>query len=411
MDAENSQPSISVKRRLDAYIRMVLTSLDSDELEALGRLACARYFDRDVFVALGGEHLGLSFDHIIRLPIVERFAADRDNYQLIRDVREALISELAFEEYQKTCKRLYELYRDRDDVEALYHLFAIDAATACRRLMEMFSAAEATFDLARCHRLVRTAKARSAYLTPGLHFALRELERRLAAYWLWAEGRYRTVSYVERDETRSALAGLLAARAESWLLHVHGPAGAGKSMFVDHAIARRLCPDIPCAKIDFNYVVDPVAAMGEPWRLVLRMAEQLAIQLDDRSLTQLAGEYRPILEANFSAYALPRERASSARSVTEATPGTDDIVTRFGDMVSLCTGSEPVVLAFDTLDVAATGSAANIEPLLDVLIRLRQRIHGLRVIFSGRHELTSLRPDARAGFQVLELWPLPADAA
>lgn len=393
----------------------ILGNLTDAERSNLARLACARYFDRQVFAAVNPPASELTYEHITRLPIVQRYRSDTDAYELIGGLGPSLIASLTDQQHRDVSASLYQLYRDSDDIEALYHLFVADAGSADQRLHALFQEADEQFDLPRCHLLLQVAMERQAYVTSAMRKRFRSLLRRLETRRLWAEERYSTVFYVERADVESALRDLLDNHSDTWILHVHAPGGRGKTMFIDAAISRMCAPDIPCAKIDFDYVIHTVAVSREPWRLIIRIAEQLAVQLEDRALADLVDEYRDLVASDFSLAALPRGRGVPGQPTRERSSLTDELTTRFASIVTDRMGSDPVLLVFDTLENALHSPGTDIGRIAETLARIRELVTGLRVILAGRFNLAnrvmSMTMTLASEARVVEIPPFsPAEA-
>ena len=144
------------------------------------------------------------------------------------------------------------------------------------------------------------------------------------------------------------------------MLELQGFGGYGKTMHVRWLIARRCVPAdarIPCARIDFD-AIDPVAAIREPYLILLEMAEQLDRQLPGDAFGKLVRTYsadrtvlyhrrhadtaRPPLIKDSTELAQVEARLTAAREVER----------RFRNRLAEIPGDKPVVLILDTLEVA-----------------------------------------------------------
>ncbi len=195
-------------------------------------------------------------------------------------------------------KRLADFYADaKDSLEQLYHLAVVNPPAAAELLDDLYTPADKQFDLPQCSAILRTLEERPPRLSapellgPELREVMAVKRVRLDTRVLWAQEYRATIPYVERNETRPLLGALLA-DAQHWLLNLSAPGGMGKSMYIRAVVARHSAMDgIPCAKIDFDFVPHLANVAAEPWRLLLRTAEQLNRQLRDSPFQELLTSY------------------------------------------------------------------------------------------------------------------------
>src|SRR5262249_45248659 len=101
----------------------------------------------------------------------------------------------------------------------------------------------------------------------------------------WADEFFRSGRYLDR-EALQRFADAVLDTGPRWIWQLWAKGGMGKSMFLRWFIARRCVPDregasrgcIPCARLDFDTLVRQ-ETNRDPWRLLLKLAEQLNEQL------------------------------------------------------------------------------------------------------------------------------------
>jgi hypothetical protein len=391
------------------------------EAELLKRCSTVRSFDADLFRLLAAE---ANADPQIEPLVMGGYSEEvpsRDGVYRLRDtVRSDHFANWwsgsvevgpAPPDLANLSRRLVEYYDERgDDVEALYHELAADPDAGLARFEALYAKADADFDLPRCRDLVDVLGERLELL--GTHAG--ELRNRYRAYLdargYWVEDWYRTARFLEPSATQGVVDSLL--NGDHPVLQLSATGGMGKTTLLRWLIARKAVPEperVACARVDFD-MVDTSVAIHNPELVLLELAAQLNEQLHDRP-------YRELLREHGHRRARLRLRPSS---IAEATSGFDnaadveDIRRRVLAVIRELPASERVLVILDTLEVALFGGGAGspdaLVPLLEAAAELRAGSPSVRMIFSGRYELSGkveafdrLFPDAAS----LELTPFP----
>lgn len=332
-------------------------------------------------------------------------------------------------------------YRERSEgeagqehvLEALYHQLGsieergpalaelearFDAALALAPGEEDQPAEKGRVDVAAAHDLLRLledwARLGDAE-AEALH--LRSTPR-LARRSRWIREREATRTYYRRafeDETWRRLRDA----PERWILQLHAPGGAGKTMFVQNLLAR-ICPaeEIPCARIDFDYVAHLVTATNQPWRILLLIARQLNRQLEGSPFDSLLERFGRFETRVFPA--APGRRLGAPERLdegadTELEHAALEVPTLFRILLAESRGVEPVVVVLDTLENLLETEGSSLLALIDELARVRHgetgepreggeepwmtsdRVSGLRLVLSGRFDLAGSRHERWGG--------------
>lgn len=380
-----------------------------DQKELLRGCATVRYFDRTLYEQVLQSEGTLSFDELTTLRWIERLSGPGERYQ-VGSLRAELFASWwppaqrssRLEEtpvaLRQFSERLVAYYTaQKDPLEALYHLVAVDRTAAARQLDALFQPALDAFDLPRCHAIVRLLEEReSSPLSLGVALAtrLQEKRRQLATRTMWAYEYYETIVYLERAQTKE-LATELIADPQHWILHLFAMGGMGKTMFIRAVIARYCVPrGIPCARIDFDFVPHIAHIAREPWRLLLHIAEQLDRQLPNAPFSGLLVSYAPFAaETSKRRIVSPRAFVAVSQEVEQATRQT--VIDRFIDILRENGAGRPLLLIFDTLENLRSRQL-DLTDAFDLLKRLHDQYPQLRVILAGRFDLAEAiaTPDA-----------------
>src|SRR5581483_262946 len=156
----------------------------------------------------------------------------------------------------------------------------------------------------------------------------------------------------------------LLAADDPWIMQLYARGGLGKTMFLSWAIGRRCVPQrIPCARLDFDFSIAQ-QLVSEPWSMAQELAEQWDEQFENRPFQEL--------------------RANLARN-----SGRDQALSRLGSILGQALpNGKPAVLLFDTLEMVLVPHPETMVDLLTLAEHLHDACPMLRVILSGRHNLT-----------------------
>jgi hypothetical protein len=282
---------------------------------------------------------------------------------------------------------------DPDDAVGL-RLFA-GPLGAAEQWKDLYAQADGRFDIVRCRRLLGLL-GWAASVTPEIEALREDYETYVEARSLWTDEWYRTGSFLLPAASREAMECLLAGQ-QGRMLELRGYGGYGKTMHIRWLIARRCVPAdarIPCARIDFD-VVDPIAATREPHLLLLEMADQLDQQLAGDAFGRLVRTYSSDRARLYRRARATKVRSSAANDPADdgTRPGAaDDVLRRFGGRLAELRPDQPVVLILDTLEVPMhlpdTPGGSAIKPLLGVLAAVQEQAPCVRIILSGRYEIS-----------------------
>ncbi len=329
------------------------------------------------------------------LPSVE---TGRQRYQLAESMRPLIFAaawigpgaspgapDAVSPDLQALSRQLADFYAGKDDYEQIYHLIAADQGEALRRFVELYQKADLTFDLPRCHALLRIFDERSALLSGAVKETVNRRRFRLDARSQWADEYYGTALYFERAQTSGLLGDLLSA-AQRWILHIFAPGGTGKTMYIRHLIARRCVRgQIPVAYVDFDYVLMPDMAVVQPWRMLVSLIDQINIQIAGRPFGELLAAYARFQHPT-DARDIVRLRTPQTVAQEEAARLRDELILRFANILGETRGEKPVVFIFDTLENLRQ-RRLDLTETFALLRDLRARCPGLRVVLSGRYNL------------------------
>ena len=263
----------------------------------LRRLSAARFFDHELAESclLSGLESPPSMAELITWPGVEALPGPGKIYRLESSARESAYRtwwqhDPDAARSTKTPKALRTLskclagqFEQRGEAqEQLYHLVAANQKKAAALFRHLYEQAEQAFDLPQCHALLQILDERKILLGQALKTLWAEKRQRLETWSMWAPEYYETIVYFERPLTRRLIPDLIAGQ-EHWVLHLFALGGRGITIVTLPSSARDCVPHgIPCARIDFDFVPHMIEAAREPWRLLLRIADQLNRQLPKR---------------------------------------------------------------------------------------------------------------------------------
>ncbi|MHB9757030.1 hypothetical protein ACYBSK_21885 [Streptomyces sp. BYX5S] len=379
--------------------------LPGEWTEVLQAAAVARFFDEETYREVIQPFLGVtrpSLTALLQRGAVEEVAGQRLSYQVPDTHRPAyLLPWLEENSAPPDPARLPELERRLSEHwgargrpnERLRHLMLADPQAAAALFTELFLASDAKRDFTRCQDLVDVlADPDRATIAPRPLLKLAEDRAGyLRARTYWAADYARCAQFLEPDGLWERAKRLLSPQGPR-VWQMHGTGGTGKTMQLRWLVSRRAVtadPDINCARIDFD-VVDPLNAAHWPWLLLLEAAEQLEQRLPQRVFTGLDkyAAYRSLLRRPTSRSAA--EAARGIRSQDESRIGRE-VVEAFTSRFNKSFGAErpqPVLLVVDTLEEVVLRSASRTDGLLRLLGETVRACPALRLILSGRPDLS-----------------------
>jgi hypothetical protein len=272
----------------------------------------------------------------------------------------------------------------------------VDQRAALQDWRELYAEADRRFDLLRCRSLIGLL-AWPATVSSEVEEVYGDFQAYADARSLWTDEWYRTDSFLLPGTSSDTFEALLLGE-RGRMLELRGGGGYGKSSHLRWLIARRCVravPRIACARVDFD-TVDPLAAMRDPYLVLLEMADQLDQQLPGDAFGKLVREN---IARRGQLYGRRRERATAipARGFPELAAEKDrsvtaaDVLRRFGARVAEVPADQPVVLILDTLEVPLhlpdNAGVPAIQPLLAALADIQRNAPGVRIVLAGRYHL------------------------
>ena len=276
-------------------------------------------------------------------------------------------------------------------IEQLRQEAVADPAQADALFKQLFQEADERFDLAYCQDLVDalTEEDRASFIPQALRDSRDAAQRRITTRALRDSDYYQTRDrrFQPRTGAQDALRGLLTPAPDYWLLQMHGTGGIGKTTLLRWFVSRAcVTPDqtVPAAVINCDDF-DAAAILSQPWRLLIEVADQLNDQLPRVPFRDLVDD---------------RNRPSQGISIASAATGDPRWPARIGRQVedTFCANAStgiPFVIVLDGLDLISIESRAEptaLRELVDLLRRVHDRVHDLRVVLSGRDDLSALVP-------------------
>ncbi|MEU9284279.1 hypothetical protein AB0D57_05990 [Streptomyces sp. NPDC048275] len=316
-----------------------------------------------------------------------------------------------------------------DHGEELRHLLLPEPDLALDLFHALFTAADERRDFAACQDLVDTLGD-----PDRLPLARPEIDRlrldragyvRARAYW--AADYARSAQFLQPPDLERDTERLLSGEDRVW--QMYAPGGTGKTMRLRWLVARHCVPaerDVLCARIDFD-VINPVAAGGHPWLLLLEVAEQFGRRLPGRPFARLDeyAAYRVLLDRRAS-----DATRGAAQNIGRLDRDTveQEVLDVFATRLNLARVDGPVnaespdgpedvpappaVLVLDTLEEVLLRGQDDMARLLDLLQQLLNRCPGLRIVLAGRYDLRERAPEALrrlAGHKIRHIEVRPFD--
>ncbi|MEV6194033.1 hypothetical protein AB0M19_16740 [Streptomyces sp. NPDC051920] len=312
---------------------------------------------------------------------------------------------------------------------------------ACEEFDQGYPVFENLPDAAVCHRLAEAVAPDDLhsfvpeFLDHRLSWRRAEAERRLEAGRGLYEFLEQTRHYVARREVEGILESAVRAPAHKAALpegtalppgppvviHVHAHGGMGKSTQLAWLVGKYGCRQDPPL---LSAVVDAQTLVTE---LLLDMPELMLVKVADRLVERARIQMPEATERLKPMVAFVRDHRDHLRSLDrefgvpgrandpkEDTPRPEALVTQFTDALDVL-AHEPVLLCLDTLDEVLTRPEGELERLFRLIRRLVRAVPSLRVVLSGRSDITetggfrSVFDDVP--WRSVELKPFSADEA
>ena len=402
-----------------------LTLLPESERCLLKRCALLSSFDEGIISELNrdiGTKDGAVLADLAEYPFIYAVRDRPGRYRIREDMRKALVEswwdgqppDASPPELAEVSARLAEQIdgtpgADPAEVVGL-RLFA-DLENALEQWKKLYTEADQQFDFVRCRALISMLSL-TATVKPEVDAVREHYGTYVEARSLWTDEWFRTGSFLLPAVSREALESLIRGD-HGRMLELQGFAGYGKTMHVRWLIARRCVPadsSIPCARIDFD-AVDPLAATRDPYLVLLEMADQLDRQLRGDAFGKLVRTYSAdrvrLYRRTRAAMALRREVRDPAQEEVRLAAA-NEVQRRFGGRLAEIPADRPVVLILDTLEVPLhlpdTSRGPAIQPLLTALATVQWQAPCVRLILSGRYEISqglrNLFPDRCDRFEL-----------
>jgi tetratricopeptide (TPR) repeat protein len=381
---------------------VVVSVLPEDVRSTLGRCAVARTFDVELYDGLLRGDQGPALSEMVGQSRVEQVSPGR--YQVCDALRDGAWESWWMatsgsagvpEDLRRFSTTLAEASHEAGaPLDELRHLLLADQARARELLVRLFDEADARLDLAACHNVlaVLAEPALLPLLEPETLTLLRDRQLHVQARDMWYLEHHQSARYLSRRELEERLARLV--RGEPGrVLQLYARGGMGKTMQLRWFIARYCVPRrIPCARLDFD-VLDPINAANHPWLLLLECARQLNRQMERAPFTELLrehGAYLTVLGRQHTEAARSGSNALGAAAVARADQ--DDVLFRFASTLRERGTAEPVVIVLDTLEELVVRPATDPTPVLAALASAVALVPCLRLVLSGRYDLTERIP-------------------
>jgi hypothetical protein len=382
----------------DDYASSLLSLMTEDERMCLMRCSVVRKFDEPLFSGFfSSGNVGLT-------DLVDNGWIDTDKtrdqrYWVTEDLRAAAWNlwwpqgsdrAVPTPPLRELSARVAPYCGRRDwRIEQLRQAAIADDAEAVRLFAWFFRDADKRFDLAYCQDLIDalTEEERANVIPQELRDRRDAAQARLTTRVMRDSDFYQTRKgrFQPREGAQKALRALLGPDPGHWLLQLHGLGGIGKTTLLRWFVSRACVPDdrtVPAAIINCDDY-DAGTILSQPWLLLVKAADQLNGQFPHAPFRDLTRDYRD---------------GSTTDAVTGEPPSPERIGREIED--SFCSNvpnsAAPLVIALDGLDFISLESRAAPEYLVN-LIKLLRRVHdrisGLRVVLSGRDDLSGLVPE------------------
>jgi hypothetical protein len=284
-----------------------------------------------------------------------------------------------------TAAMLETYYRDHKDPDREFQfLLLARPEDGLKKFLDLYAAADRSFDLGRCEALLRILRGQYELLSDALRTALNDREQYLQSRDMFAVEYYRSLVYKSRTQMESDC-DIVLRDAPQWIVNLYGQGGLGKTMFVRRLIAHRCLPEfvsdrIPVARVDLDFT-DLSLLADHPWLLLLEAARQFRPQLPGSPFVTLLGPEQLGLAR------LLRTKGDAQRAEDRQWTEISSHRRRESIEQLFITGlaGRRALLIIDTLEEFLLHRPDSLAQLLEVLCAVRDRCNGFRVLLSGRY--------------------------
>lgn len=367
----------------------------------------------------------ISFVELTRNFQIESVPRSTTHFRVREEFRIKYLKEwhewLADSEQRKSRKpffdSLVEHIKEKDcfsEVDLLDLLILFDASKAFQKFTDLYDTADAAFDLASCHEILRTLESKVEIQSADLQKICKEKRQYLNARSYFASEYYQTVYYYPRVQLVESFNKLLKInllnektqnieRDEKWIFHLYATGGMGKTMFARWLIARHLVPEpqrIPVARLDFDFLHLP-SIQRFPWLLMLPIAEQLEGQIENLVFKDFLKKY-----GKYLSFLRPSEitQGDNTRAAKEAELNSitqiqiDSIFSLQFDTLGESNFDKPFVVILDTLEEMILHNKAALLTVLRQLKKIHDYYPSMRLLLSGRYNLLEKSPEFKQEF-------------
>lgn len=295
------------------------------------------------------------------------------------------------EETRKVAARILHAEQDRPEVVSTGMLrwaqlveSDLDRST---ELIEAVDASLAAGEPGEAGNWITAGKALSEPLGAEMDAAAELAQRRVSFYYRGRQDAEHLRRFIPRQEQIEEVDLLLDPEQEHWAVHLIGPGGVGKTMLMRYLTSREGgSRRLSSARLDFDYI-DPRYPLESPARLLHELAEELAVELTDRTQESL---FRSFREAVTRAEGVRLDPGNDPLHPLGTGPF-DEAVKAFAAFVNQL--PQPVVLILDTCEeLAKLHPPGEDVPSISATFKILERIHeeapGVKVVFAGRRWLT-----------------------
>ncbi|WP_377828322.1 hypothetical protein ACFKHW_30845 [Bradyrhizobium lupini] len=398
LDSEQRQRLEELLKDNAALRDQILSPRESGEDRALRILSITRAFDRPMYQTVCGQSdSGLpEFDDLIKSPDVQRVPRADGKFWIREAVQNYARSYWSDhpEEYVRWAMEFVAWLEknNEDPAERLALLLRFDVTKALRLLKAEFEKANDRDDLTLCHALTQQVEANLTKIEPSLQPEFAAIVARYRGRAWFLREFHRTVGYFPRRVLEAEFKRLIESDGSEWILYLSAPGGMGKTMFVQHMIARDLLKKHPfpfVARIDLDDIqVSEIAKT--PWLVAIEIAEELDEQLTMRMFSEGEGflsdvrSFSPLLyrrETNRGQTLTDVQRYNLRALASEQFFRWDGFISRCMELPR----DRPLVVFIDTIEEASLHWPAEFRKVLERFEELRAALPQLRLILSGRY--------------------------